>query len=109
MSTLSPQEIDAKLRAALVDPKDCGYCEGTGWVFLDKSYDGYAVNHGRPYIEPDDLNGGYEPCGRCNDDLEVEFGSGEKVKPWRRWDDGEIAEILAVLAPSYSVTKENQQ
>lgn len=87
----------ATLRAVMVDPSTCGYCEGTGWIFLDKSYDGYAVNGGQPYIEPDDTNGGYEPCGRCNSDEEVEFGSGDKVKPWRRWTDEQVAEIAAAL------------
>jgi hypothetical protein len=92
--------IRTALQTTMVNPADCGYCEGTGWVFLDKSYDGYAANGGPPYVEPDDLNGGYEPCGRCNDDLEVEFGSGEKVKPWRRWSDAQVEEIMAALSAS---------
>lgn len=91
--------IRTLLQTTMVDPTQCAYCEGTGWVFLDKSYDGYPYGRG-PYVEPDDLNGGYEPCGRCNSDREVEFGSGEKVKPWRRWDDEDVDEIVAALAAS---------
>lgn len=89
--------IRTVLAATMVDPADCAYCEGTGWIFQDKSYDGYAFHGGQPYVEPDDLNGGYEACGRCNSDREVEFGSGEKVKPWRRWTDDQITEIVAAL------------
>lgn len=85
------------LQAKMVDPTQCPYCEGKGWVFLDKSYDGYALHGGPPYVEPDDLNGGYEACGRCNPDHEVEFGSGELVKPWRRWTDAQVDEIVAAL------------
>lgn len=81
----------------MVDPTQCPYCEGKGWVFLDKSYDGYALHGGPPYVEPDDLNGGYEACGRCNPDHEVEFGSGELVKPWRRWTDEQVDQIVAAL------------
>lgn len=88
------------LRAVMVDPKSCAYCQGTGWVFLDKSYDGYPSGRG-PYVEPDDLNGGYEACGDCNDDREIDFDSsqkGERVKPWRRWTDDEVDEIVAALS-----------
>lgn len=89
-------DVGAKLRAVMVDPSDCPYCEGSGWCFNDKSYDGYP--HGRgPYVEPDDLNGGYSPCPRCNDDREVDFGSGDKVAPWRKFSDAEVAEIVAAL------------
>lgn len=91
--------LTERLRAVMVNPTDCPYCEGTGWVFNDKSYDGYPYGRG-PYIEPDDLNGGYHACTRCNSDHEVDFDSrekGVKVEPWRRWDDDEIAEIVAAL------------
>lgn len=94
--TQSATAIQAALRAVMVDPKSCGYCHGTGWVFNDKNYDGYPYGRG-PYVEPDDLNGGYHPCPDCNDDREIKFGSGETVKPSRRWDDDEIAEIVTAL------------
>lgn len=97
MSAADPRRL--ALQAKMVDPTQCPYCEGKGWVFLDKSYDGYALHGGPPYVEPDDLNGGYEPCGRCNSDREVEFEDRltVKVKPWRRWTDEQVDEIVAAL------------
>lgn len=100
--------LAAALAEVTVDPAACPYCEGTGWVFLDKSYDGYAAGRGGPkpvpYVEPDDTNGGYEPCVRCNSDEEVAFGSGDKVKPWPRWSADEAREIAEVVCKLIGLT-----